>query len=141
MIFDIAVDSMKEEASKKRISLFTNVEEGTVLDADEALLLSAITNLISNSVKYGKENGSVSISATKQNDRTEIIVEDNGVGIPKEHIDKIWTRFYRIDDVRNDEYQSSGLGLSMVKSIVELHGGEISVKSDVGKGTKFRILI
>lgn len=63
------------------------------------------------------------------------------MGISEEHIDKIWTRFYRVDDVRNDEYGSSGLGLAMVKSIIELHGGEISVKSEFGQGTEFRIVL
>ena len=81
------------------------------------------------------------VSASKTGDKTEITVSDNGVGIDEEHIDKIWTRFYRIDDVRNDEYGSSGLSLSMVKSIVELHGGTITVKSSPGNGTEFSIVL
>lgn len=141
VIVDVAVDSMKELASQKGILLFSNVAEGTIVDADESLLLSAITNLISNGIKYGKESGHVSVSALKFGDKTEIIVADNGVGISEEHIDKIWKRFYRVDDVRNDEYGSSGLGLAMVKSIVELHGGKIFVNSEFGKGTEFRIIL
>lgn len=141
VIIDVAVDSMKELAAQKDILLFSNVPEGTIVDADESLLLSAITNLISNGIKYGNESGHVSVSASKVGDKTEIIVADNGVGISEEHIDKIWTRFYRVDDVRNDEYGSSGLGLSMVKSIIELHGGEITVKSNLGRGTEFRIML
>lgn len=141
VIVDIAVDSTKELATQKKIQLFTNVPEGTIVNADESLLLSAITNLISNGIKYGKESGHVSVCSSKLGNRTEIIVADNGVGISEEHIDKIWTRFYRVDDVRNDEYGSSGLGLSMVKSIVELHGGEISAKSNLGHGTEFRIIL
>ena len=139
VIVDVAIDSMKELASQKGILLFANVPEGMIVDADESLLLSAITNLISNGIKYGKESGHVSVSASKLSDKTEIVVADNGVGISEEHIDKIWTRFYRVDDVRNDEYGSSGLGLSMVKSIIKLHVGKITVKSEIGKGTKFRI--
>lgn len=141
VIIDVAIDSMKELASQKEILLFANASEGTIVDADESLLLSAITNLISNGIKYGKESGHVLVSASKLGDRTEIVVSDNGVGISDEHIDKIWTRFYRVDDVRNDEYGSSGLGLSMVKSIIELHGGEITVKSSPGHGTEFRIML
>ena len=141
VIIDVAVDSMKELAAQKDILLFSNVPEGTIVDADESLLLSAITNLISNGIKYGNESGHVSVSSSKFGDRTEIVVADNGVGISGEHIDKIWTRFYRVDDVRNDEYGSSGLGLSMVKSIIELHGGEITVKSSLGHGTEFRIIL
>ena len=141
VIIDVAVDSMKELAAQKEILLFSNVPEGTIVVADESLLLSAITNLISNGIKYGNESGYVSVSASKNGDKTEIIVADNGVGISEEHIDKIWTRFYRVDDVRNDEYGSSGLGLSMVKSIIELHGGEIMVQSVLGEGTEFRVIM
>ena len=141
VIIDVAVDSMKELAAQKDILLFSNVPEGTIVDADESLLISAITNLISNGIKYGNESGHVSVSASKVGAKTEIIVADNGVGISEEHIDKIWTRFYRVDDVRNDEYGSSGLGLAMVKSIIELHGGEITVKSNLGRGTEFRIML
>ena len=141
VIVDVAIDSMKELSSQKGILLFANVPEGMIVDADESLLLSAITNLISNGIKYGKESGHVSVSASKLSDKTEIVVADNGVGISEEHIDKIWTRFYRVDDVRNDEYGSSGLGLSMVKSIIKLHGGSISAKSELGKGTEFRIIL
>ena len=141
VIVDVVVDSMKELASQKGILLFSNVAEGTIVGADESLLLSALTNLIGNGIKYGKESGHVSVSASKLGDRTEIVVADNGVGISAEHIDKIWTRFYRVDDVRNDEYGSCGLGLSMVKSIVELHGGDITVESVLGEGTEFRIIL
>ncbi len=141
VIIDVAVDSMKDLAAQKEILLFANVPEGTIVDADESLLLSAITNLISNGIKYGNESGHVSVSASKIGDKTEIIVADNGVGISEEQIDKIWTRFYRVDDVRNDEYGSSGLGLSMVKSIIELHGGEITVQSVLGEGTEFRVVL
>ena len=140
ILVDIAVDSTREAASRKGILLLANVPEETIVEADEVLLLSAITNLISNAIKYGNESGHVLISASKLGDRTEIIVSDNGVGISEEHIDKIWTRFYRVDDVRNDE-SSSGLGLPMTKSIIELHGGEISVKSEIDKGTEFRIVL
>ena len=141
VLIDVAFGSVKDLASHKGILLFSNVAQGTIIEADESLILSAITNLISNAIKYGNQSGRVSVSASKIGDRTEIIVADNGVGIAKEHIDKIWTRFYRVDDVRNDEYGSSGLGLSVVKSIVELHGGEITVNSRHGVGTEFTVIL
>lgn len=141
VLADIAIDSMKDLAAKKNISLTANVEDNTFAQADEALLLSAITNLISNGIKYGKESGYVLVSASQIGDQTEITVEDNGIGIDQDHIDKIWDRFYRIDDVRNDEYGSYGLGLSMVKSIVELHGGTISIDSTLGQGTVFKMIL
>ncbi len=141
VIVDIAIDSMRELAEKKKILLLSNVEDDIFVEADEALLLSAITNLISNGIKYGKESGHVSVSADRLGDKTEITVSDDGIGIDVAHINKIWDRFYRVDDVRNDEYASNGLGLSMVKAIIELHGGTITAQSTVGKGTVFRILL
>lgn len=141
VLVDIAVSGVQELAEQKEVMLLSDIPEGTIVDADEALLLSAITNLISNGIKYGNKSGYVSVSAAKNGDKTEIIVADNGVGISEEYIDKIWTRFYRVDDARNDEYGSSGLGLSMVKSIIELHGGEIFVRSTLGEGTEFRIIL
>ena len=141
VLVDIATDSLRTLADQKGILLLTNVPDDIIVEADEALLLSAITNLISNGIKYGKESGHVAISASKLGASTEIIIADNGIGISDEHLDKIWTRFYRIDDVRNDEYSSNGLGLSMVKSIIDLHGGEITVKSSLGCGTEFRIVL
>jgi len=141
VLADIAIDSMRELAKQKNISLLSNIEDGIMVEADESLLLSAITNLIMNGIKYGKESGYVNIFAYKQEGKTQIIVKDNGIGISKENLDKIWGRFYRVDDVRNDEYGSNGLGLAMVKSIIEHHNGEILVKSEVGAGTEFRIIL
>ncbi|MGN1122018.1 MAG: sensor histidine kinase, partial [Eubacteriales bacterium] len=141
VLVDIAVDSMQAFAARKNIRLLTNIEEGLLVNADEALLLSAVTNLIDNGIKYGKQSGCVTVSAVQTKEATEIAVADDGVGIAEEHLDKIWGRFYRVDDVRNDEYGSSGLGLAMVKSIIELHGGEITVKSKPGQGTEFRIVL
>lgn len=141
VLVDIAIDSLKGMAAQKDILLLANVPEGMIVNADESLLLSAITNLISNGIKYGNRSGYVAVSASKLGNKMEIIVADNGVGIPNEHLDKIWGRFYRVDDVRNDEYGSSGLGLAMVKSIIELHGGTISVKSETGQGTQFRMIL
>ncbi len=141
VLVDVAVETTKAFADEKHINVNVKVEENLTVCVDETLMLSVITNLISNAVKYGKESGSVWISGVKEGSGTIIIVKDDGIGIPKENLEKIWDRFYRVDDVRNDEYGSNGLGLSMVKSIVELHGGTISVKSELDKGTEFKIVI
>lgn len=141
VLVDVAVDSVTSLAEEKNISLDVEVGKNITIYADETLMLSAITNLVSNALKYGKESGTVKVSAVKEDEVVSLTVADDGIGIPAEKLDKIWDRFYRVDGVRNDEYGSSGLGLSMVKSIVELHGGKISVASEVGKGTEFRIVI
>ena len=141
VVADIVVQNMEALAVQKNINLFTSVQEDAMIYADEALITSAISNLVSNAIKYGRESGYVMISASQINGNVEITVKDNGIGISNEYLEKIWTRFYRVDKVRNDEYGSCGLGLSMVKSIVELHGGKIYVKSIPNEGTEFIIKI
>ena len=98
-----------------------------------------IENLISNGIKYGRNM--VKIGAENDGKYAKITVSDDGVGIPQEHINKVWGRFYRADNVRNDEYGSNGLGLSMVKSIVELHGGSVEVSSEENNGTTFTVTL
>jgi len=141
VLVDVAIESTKALADGKNINVNANIEENLTICADETLMLSVITNLISNAVKYGKESGTVWISGVREGSVVTLAVKDDGIGITKENLEKIWDRFYRVDDVRNDEYGSSGLGLSMVKSIVELHGGTISAESELGKGTEFKIVI
>ncbi len=138
---DIVVQNMEHLASQKNINLLTSIQDDVMICADETLIESAVSNLVSNAIKYGKESGYVMISASKFDGNVEITVKDNGIGISKEHLEKIWTRFYRVDKVRNDEYGSCGLGLSMVKSIIEVHGGDITVQSVLGEGTEFRIIM
>lgn len=141
VLVDIAIDGVCDMADKNDIRLESQVSEGLMVDADETLLLSVLTNLISNGIKYGKRGGYVFVSALKTGAGTEIIVKDDGVGIDEEHIDKIWDRFYRVDDVRNDEYSSYGLGLAMTKSIINLHDGDITVKSEPEQGSEFKIVL
>lgn len=141
VLIDVAIDSTRALAVKKNINVNADIEENLSICVDETLMLSAITNLINNAVKYGKESGTVNVSAMKLDTAVNLVVADDGIGIQGENLEKIWDRFYRVDGVRNDEYGSSGLGLSMVKSIVELHGGTISVKSELGKGTEFKIIL
>ncbi|MBQ2696931.1 MAG: HAMP domain-containing histidine kinase [Clostridia bacterium] len=141
VLVDIAIEGMTDFARQKNTRIAANVAENTIVLADEPLLKSAISNLISNGIKYGKDPGTITITATQTDDATYITVADDGIGIQKEHLDKIWGRFYRVDDVRNDAYGSSGLGLSMVKSIITLHGGDITVESEPDCGTTFTITL
>ncbi len=141
VLVDISVEDNSEIAQSKNVNFVTEVEENTIVYADETLLLSALSNLVSNAVKYSDEGKTVTILACQSDGATRITVKDEGIGIAEEKLEKIWERFYRVDDVRNDEYGSSGLGLAMVKSIVELHGGEVLVESEEGRGTEFIIIL
>lgn len=93
-------------------------------------------NLISNAITYGKENGNIFIKIFKSEEKIVSIIKDDGIGISKEHIDKIWNRFYQVDPSRNNS-NNSGLGLSMVKGIIEAHKGTISIESEIGFGSVF----
>lgn len=104
--------------------------------ADESYYIRLLVNLLENAVYYGKENGMVKVTLSKNGKMIEGIVEDNGIGISEEDLVHIWERFYRADPARSTD-SHSGLGLSMVKWIVEAHGGTIRAESRLGECTRF----
>jgi len=140
-VIDNVISAQSEFAIQKNITFQVELGQAYKMFADEALITSAIGNLVNNAIKYGIAGGYVKISAFDSDDGINITIKDNGIGISKENIDKIWTRFFKIDDVRNDEYGSCGMGLSMVKSIIDLHDGKIDVNSVFGEGTEFTIIL
>lgn len=111
------------------------------INANQLLIDELLQNLIENAVKYNKLNGKVNISLEIFQDNVEIIVEDTGIGIPPEHTDRIFERFYRVDPSRNNKTGGTGLGLSIVKHVAMYHDGTVSISSEVGKGTKISVKI
>ncbi|NQU19445.1 HAMP domain-containing protein [bacterium] len=107
--------------------------------ADKTKIEQVLVNLIDNAIKYTKEEGIVKISLVNNSDRFSIIVEDNGIGIPQDHIKRIFERFYRVDKARSRSLGGTGLGLAIVKHIVALHSGDIAIESQIDKGTKVTI--
>lgn len=132
---EIAIDSQKSNARMKNIQITEDILPDTFTYADETMIMRVFVNLISNAVTYGKENGNISVKVTKSNGKIISSISDDGIGIPEEHIDKIWIRFYQVDPSRNNS--NMGLGLSMVKWIVEAHKGNIYVESKTNEGTVF----
>jgi len=138
---------LKSQSDKKNIRLSVKIREGLdSLSGDGDKFKQMLINLIDNAVKYTPENGKVSIEAYKQShdadlDKLIIKVKDNGIGIPKQHIPRLFERFYRVDKARYRSIGGTGLGLAIVKHIVILFNGEIEVTSEVGKGTEFRIIL
>lgn len=106
---------------------------------DSDRLKQLILNLVDNAIKYTPAGGKVMMSLSKADGWSELVVEDTGIGIPKEDLPHIFDRFYRVDKARTRAHGGSGLGLSIAKWIVEAHDGRIDVESEVGKGTTFRI--
>ncbi|MFA6149106.1 MAG: ATP-binding protein [bacterium] len=111
------------------------------LRADLRKLALALSNLVENALKYGKERGRVTLSGRIEGDACTIEVADDGPGISQEHLPRIFERFYRVDKGRSRELGGTGLGLSITKHIVESHGGTIRVESRIGVGTRFIIRI
>lgn len=109
-----------------------------IMEGDADKIMRIFSNLISNALKYGKNADKIEINAKKNDNNIEIIVRNNGEPIPKESLDKIFDRFYRVDASRNQKVKGTGLGLAIVESIVKLHNGEISVSSN-SEWTAFKI--
>lgn len=137
LLTEVVVEELEIEAKKKGIRIYTEIGNGAIIRGDQTLLMRMMMNLISNAVFYGKRNGYVKIKIFETQNHIKGQVEDNGIGIGPEHIDKIWNRFYRVDKSRISKNNGTGLGLAMVKWIVKVHNGEINVDSMEGKGTTF----
>ncbi len=119
-------------AEERRLQIICG-GEGEV-DADPVLFGRAVSNLVDNAVHYTPDGGRIAISIATNEETAEISVEDNGCGIGEEHVSRVFDRFYRVDRSRSSG--GSGLGLALVKSIAELHGGSVAVTSKVGRGTR-----
>jgi two-component system sensor histidine kinase SenX3 len=104
---------------------------------DDRQLVSAIANLVENAVKYSNENASVAVDISDTNDQVAVRVTDTGAGISPEHIDRIFERFYRVDDARSRDTGGSGLGLAIVRHVAIIHRGEVVVESVLGQGSSF----
>ena len=123
-------------ADDRGIRMETEIEPGIECSFNASLISRVIYNLLQNAYKYGRDNGYVRLSLARENSDAVIRVKDNGIGIKKEDLDKIWQRFWQADSARGAE-GGSGLGLAMVKEIAELHGGSAAAESTEGRGSEF----
>lgn len=140
-IVDKAVDQNRVVAKAKKIKLVSGGELDAVIYGDSARLVVALNNLLANAVHYSPENSQVGIGAVRRNSFIEIAVTDQGIGMTKEEVERVFERFYRTDQARSRSTGGTGLGLSIVKHIVSNHGGDIRVWSAPGKGSTFTIRI
>ena len=144
-VFDIAelardlFESQDLKAAKKRIKLrFREESKRPVrVNADKNLIRQVLTNLIVNSIKYGREDGETEIRFNDMDESLLVEVADNGIGIMKDHLPRLFERFYRVDKGRSREEGGTGLGLAIVKHIIEAHGHTINVRSTEGVGSTF----
>ncbi len=133
------VDEMQESAKRKRIRLVEQTNDNLPpIAADKGLIRRAVSNLVDNAIKYSPERTSVMISTVLEADFLRVVVEDRGYGIDRNDHEKIWQKFYRVvRDGQDKEDESTGLGLSLVKEVIEQHGGVCEVESEVGQGSRF----
>ena len=137
-LVDEVCASLPNQASARNVTLQNDVPPGTQVYADARRLEQMLTNLIDNGIKFSRENGTVSISY-RSGARDQILVRDNGDGIPAQHVERLFERFYRVDRARSRELGGTGLGLAIVKHLALLHNGEVTVESELGKGSTFTI--
>lgn len=130
--------SLTTKASSQSIELVNNVGSEARVYADVSRLEQMLTNLVDNAIKFNRVGGKVVVSY-EDGDRSRIRVEDTGEGIPTQHIERLFERFYRVDRARSREMGGTGLGLAIVKHLARAHGGEVSVESKLGEGSVFVI--
>ena len=142
-IVDLITDvfgQLEIKSKEKNIKLFFDkkYEEEILVEADKVRIEQVITNLLVNSINYGSENGSTEVSISVLTEKKIIVrMTDNGEGISKEHIPRLFERFYRVDVSRSRSHGGSGLGLAIVKHIVDAHNENIFVNSEPGVGSEF----
>lgn len=136
LVDDIALGFGHELTARKQTLSIESQGNNFIIAADRDKIEQLFVNLIDNAIKYTGKGGQIEICLVQQNGGFVVTVEDNGVGIPKEHLDRVFERFYRVDKARSRQLGGTGLGLGIAKHIVLAHKGEIRIESDVNKGTK-----
>jgi two-component system sensor histidine kinase SenX3 len=136
-----AVDRNRVAAESHRISIVSPRRISAEVFGDEQLLVTAVDNLISNAVQYSPDGARVGVGVSAVDGVVEIAVTDQGVGIPDGEKDRVFERFFRVDAARSRNTGGSGLGLSIVKHVVQNHGGDVRVWSQQGRGSTFTIRI
>jgi two-component system sensor histidine kinase SenX3 len=135
----LAIDQNRVAAESGRVTIVSGGDAGAEVYGDEPLLAVALHNLIANAIQYSQKGSRVGVGVSNADGIVEIAVTDQGIGIPDEELDRVFERFFRIDPARSRHTGGSGLGLSIVKHVVQNHGGDIRVWSQPGKGSTFTI--
>jgi len=136
-LVEMSILPFVEEDNELNITISASIEPDISLLGDQTLLMRLVANLVENSIKYGKQAGETKIRLFEVNNEVTLAISDNGIGIDKQDIDKIFNRFYQVNSSRND---GLGLGLAMSKWIADVHNAYIDVKSELGQGSNFTVI-
>ncbi|OGC07995.1 hypothetical protein A2230_06055 [candidate division WOR-1 bacterium RIFOXYA2_FULL_36_21] len=140
-IMEHAVDTVLEKAQKKNIIFGKKCQgESIFVFGIEDHIYRAILNVLDNAVNYSNHGGSVKISCAKNDGKVVISISDTGIGISKDHIPRLFERFYRVDNARSRDLGGTGLGLAIVKHVMSVHNGEVNVISNEGTGSTFTLI-
>jgi two-component system, sensor histidine kinase and response regulator len=132
-----AMENVKAEAERRSISIQLDVPDGSLMDADRTEIEMIINNLISNAVKYNRDHGQVGLVVSMAGDEVRIQVQDTGVGMTQEEMQRLFSDFSRIKNEKTRHILGSGLGLSTIKKLAMLYNGDITVKSKPDVGSTF----
>jgi len=138
-VLQASIQACRERSTKLQVKLTSSCDPDLKAVINQAQLEQAATNLIDNAIKYSDPGSTVSIEAAVADNEIVISVQDNGIGIAAEHLSRLFERFYRVDQGRSREVGGTGLGLAIVKHIAVAHGGQVTVESERGVGSIFRI--
>jgi len=134
-----AIQLCQQRALEKSMKMEFNCDPNLTVFHNKVLIEQAVVNLVDNAIKYSEPERKVKVEVERSDFEILISVIDEGQGIPKEHLPRIFERFYRVDKARSRKLGGTGLGLSIVKHIAAVHNGSVTVESEVGKGSKFTI--
>jgi two-component system, sensor histidine kinase and response regulator len=134
-------DQHAEEAKRNEVTITFNGTEAVLDNADRTEIDMLIGNLVSNSIKYNRRGGTVTVSVAARGDAVELRVEDTGIGMTPDERNRLFTEFSRIRNEKTKGIPGSGLGLSIVKKLVTIYGGAITVESEPGKGSSFKLML
>jgi two-component system phosphate regulon sensor histidine kinase PhoR len=132
----------EKKLAEKQLKVVVDLSpDARTIRADETRLHEVLYNLLDNALKYSRENGEIRLRAAQHGPDIVLSVTDNGIGISKDDLRRIFERFYRADKARSRELGGTGLGLAIVKHIAQLHGGRVEAESELGKGTTIRVIL
>jgi two-component system, OmpR family, phosphate regulon sensor histidine kinase PhoR len=142
-LFGEVIRDWEKKLAKKQLNVIVDVPPGFFpIRADRARLQEALYNLLDNAVKYSREHGEIRLMARQRDEEIVLSVSDDGIGISKEDLPRIFERFYRADKARSTEsIRGTGLGLAIVKHVAQLHGGRVEAESELEKGTMIRVVL
>lgn len=141
VVISDVLDCIRPMAEARQQNLAVDLQDDITVVGDAARLHQVFTNLLQNAIKYTPAGGTITVCLRQQDEQALTTIQDTGIGIPAEHLPHVFDRFYQVETGRSHTEGGAGLGLSIAKSIVEVHGGQIDVTSQPGVGSVFRVVL